>query len=36
LDEAAGDAEGCAIWERILEAVAELTRAKPAEGERVN
>src|ERR1700730_1356780 len=35
LDEAAGDAEGCAVWERILEAVADLTRTTPAEGERV-
>jgi hypothetical protein len=33
---AAGDPEGCAIWKRILEAVAELTRTKPVEGERVN
>jgi hypothetical protein len=36
LDEAAGDAEGRAVWERILETVAELTRLTPAEGERVN
>ena len=27
---------GCVIWYRILEAVAELARAKPAEGERMN
>jgi hypothetical protein len=33
---AVGDVEGCAIWKRILEAVAELSRAKPAAGERVN
>ena len=33
---AASDFEGCRIWKRILEAVAELTRATPAEGERVN
>ena len=33
---AAGDSEGCAIWKRILEAVAELTRTTPTEGERVN
>ena len=33
---AAGDDEGCAIWKRILEAVSELTRTTPAEGERVN
>ena len=32
-----GDAEGCAVWRRILlEAVVELSRMKPAEGERVN
>ena len=31
-----GDADGYAIWKRILSAVAELTRTKPAEGERVN
>jgi hypothetical protein len=30
------DVEGCTIWKRILEAVAELTRTKPAEGERLN
>ena len=29
---AKGDVEGCAVWKRILE----LTRTKPAEGERVN
>ena len=28
--------EGCAVWKRILAAVDELTRTKPAEGERVN
>jgi hypothetical protein len=33
---ARGDSEGSAIWIRILEAVAELTRSTPAEGERVN
>jgi hypothetical protein len=33
---AATDFEGCRIWNRILEAVAELTRTTPAEGERVN
>jgi hypothetical protein len=33
---AAGDTDGCAVWKRILEAVAELLRTKPAEGERVN
>ena len=33
---AAGDVEGCAVWKRILTAVDELTRTKPAEGERVN
>ena len=32
----AGDHEGCAIWKCILQAVNELTRTKPAEGERVN
>jgi hypothetical protein len=31
-----GDTDGCAIWKRILAAVAELTRTAPAEGERVN
>ena len=31
-----GDMEGCAIWKRILSAVAELTRTTPADGERVN
>jgi hypothetical protein len=33
---AEGDSEGCAIWKRILEAVGELSRTVPAEGERVN
>jgi hypothetical protein len=33
---AESDSEGCAIWKRILAAVAELTRTKPAKGERVN
>ena len=33
---AEGDHDGCAIWKRILAAVAELTRTAPAEGERVN
>jgi hypothetical protein len=33
---AAGDFEGCAVWKRILAAVDELTRAKPAESERVS
>ena len=32
----AGDMDGCAIWKRILAAIAELTRTTPAEGERVN
>ena len=32
----AGDRDGCAIWKRILAAVAELTRTIPVEGERVN
>jgi hypothetical protein len=32
----AGDVDGCAIWKRILTAVAELARTTPAEGERVN
>jgi hypothetical protein len=31
----AGDTDGCAIWKRILSAVAEPTRTTPAEGERV-
>jgi hypothetical protein len=26
-----GDFEGCVIWKRILEAVGELSRTKPAE-----
>jgi triphosphoribosyl-dephospho-CoA synthetase len=29
---AAGGVESCAIWKRILEAVAELTRTAPAPG----
>ena len=33
---AAGDPEGCAVWKRMLEAVAELSRTKPVKGERVN
>jgi hypothetical protein len=32
---AADDVEGCAIWKRILAVVDELTRTKPAEGERM-
>ena len=31
-----GDADGCAIWKRILAAIAELMRTTPTEGERVN
>jgi len=31
-----GDVEGHAVWRRIVSAVADLTRTKPAEGERVN
>ena len=31
-----GDFDGCAIWKRILAAVGELSRTKPARGERVN
>jgi hypothetical protein len=31
-----GDLEGYAVWKRILAAVSELARLKPAEGERVN
>ncbi len=31
-----GDHQGSAIWKRILEAVSELARTKPVEGERVN
>ena len=30
------DSDGYAIWKRILQAVGDLTRAKPVEGERVN
>jgi hypothetical protein len=33
---AVGDVNGFMVWKRILEAAAELTRTKPAEGERVN
>jgi hypothetical protein len=33
---AATDFEGCRIWNRILQAGAELSRTKPARGERVN
>lgn len=33
---AAGDAEGGGIWIRILEAIAELLRTNPVEGERIN
>jgi coenzyme F420-reducing hydrogenase delta subunit len=33
---AAGDAEGQAIWKRIVEAVLELVKETPDEGERVN
>lgn len=33
---AAGDADGSAIWIRILGAVVELSRIKPGEGERLN
>lgn len=33
---AEGDSDGYAIWKRILAAVGELTRTKPAEGEHVN
>lgn len=31
-----GNSDGCAVWTRILKAVAELARAKIARGERVN
>jgi len=31
-----GDDEGYAIWKRILEALGELTRTKPANSEAVN
>ena len=33
---AAGNTAGCAIWRRIVEGVAELSRTKPTQGERVN
>jgi hypothetical protein len=33
---AATDFGGCEIWKRILEAVGELTRTMPVDGERVN
>jgi len=32
----AGDAQGCADWRRIVIAVGQLFRTKPAEDERVN
>jgi len=32
----ASDGEGSAIWERIMDAIGELSRTKPAQGERVN
>ncbi len=31
-----GDLDGGAIWRRILAAIEDLARTKPAEGERVN
>jgi len=31
-----GDGDGYAIWKRILEALGELTRTRPADGELVN
>jgi hypothetical protein len=31
-----GDYEGAAVWRRILSAIEELARTRPAEGERVN
>lgn len=31
-----GDTEDCAAWKRILEAVAELSRSRPNEGEGLN
>ena len=33
---AKGDEEGYTIWKAILDAVLELRRDKPAEGERIN
>ncbi len=33
---AGGDLEGYAVWKRIVAAVCELERTKPAAGERVN
>jgi hypothetical protein len=30
------DAESCAVWRRILGAVVEFSRTKPAKGERAN
>jgi hypothetical protein len=33
---ASGDTEGCAVWKRILTAIAELMRTTPVEGERIN
>jgi hypothetical protein len=33
---AAGDVEGQAIWKRIVEAILELLRDTPTNGERVN
>jgi len=31
-----GDMDGCAVWKRILNAVEEILRQEPAEGERMN
>ena len=33
---AEGNTDGCAVWRRIHKAVAELSRAEPVKGERVN
>jgi hypothetical protein len=33
---AKGDEDGYAIWKAILDAILELRRSEPAEGERVN
>ena len=33
---AEGNRDGCVVWTRILDAVTELSRTKPATGERVH
>ncbi len=33
---AGGDADGQAVWKRIVEAILELLRREPADGEQIN